>query len=423
MDERTALLRAVVAAPADDLPRLVFADWLEEHGEAGYAGFVRAQIELANTPPWEPFAVRCRHRDPDLLTGAPWWPALPRVDGHALEWHPEHAFRRGFAWGLIVRDMPALFAEAPRLFADAPVGQLHLRTATLDDWRRFAAQPWLPRVKSIHFYGTRTPIEPVRVLCDSPLAAGIEEIVFEASSRPGMPEVIRGLMRSPLGRRLRSLELRAGPDEPDELLDAIGDADPNPRLERLALVTMGAGAGGLGRLYQSPVLERLATLEVVNIPGADLPIDDGRLPALTRLRAAGCRRGAGQLTELSRSPGAIALRSLDLSENPLELDAGAPIFSDRLQGLSGLRSLGLRRTTLGSRWATELLTGPPVWPNLVELDLRDNRMTDVGVGPLLAALVPPDLTALLLDDRNLTSGTRAALREKFGDAVIFGDSA
>ena len=30
MDEREALLRAILAAPDDDLPRLVFADWLEE---------------------------------------------------------------------------------------------------------------------------------------------------------------------------------------------------------------------------------------------------------------------------------------------------------------------------------------------------------------------------------------------------------
>ena len=31
MDTEAALLRAIIAAPADDLPRLVYADWLEEH--------------------------------------------------------------------------------------------------------------------------------------------------------------------------------------------------------------------------------------------------------------------------------------------------------------------------------------------------------------------------------------------------------
>lgn len=38
------LLAAVAAAP-DDLPRLVAADWLDEHGEAERAVFIRIQIE------------------------------------------------------------------------------------------------------------------------------------------------------------------------------------------------------------------------------------------------------------------------------------------------------------------------------------------------------------------------------------------
>jgi uncharacterized protein (TIGR02996 family) len=45
--EQDALLEAVFAAPADDTPRLVYADWLDEHGEPEYAAFIRAQVELA----------------------------------------------------------------------------------------------------------------------------------------------------------------------------------------------------------------------------------------------------------------------------------------------------------------------------------------------------------------------------------------
>jgi uncharacterized protein (TIGR02996 family) len=41
------LLRAVVAAPADDVPRLVAADWLDEHRQPERAEFIRIQIELA----------------------------------------------------------------------------------------------------------------------------------------------------------------------------------------------------------------------------------------------------------------------------------------------------------------------------------------------------------------------------------------
>ena len=45
--DRDSLLRAILANPADDMSRLVFADWLEEHGESERAEFIRIQCELA----------------------------------------------------------------------------------------------------------------------------------------------------------------------------------------------------------------------------------------------------------------------------------------------------------------------------------------------------------------------------------------
>lgn len=43
-------LRAIRAAPADDTPRLVYADWLEEVGQAERAQFIRLQCEYAPLP-------------------------------------------------------------------------------------------------------------------------------------------------------------------------------------------------------------------------------------------------------------------------------------------------------------------------------------------------------------------------------------
>lgn len=45
-DEEKAFLKAVCWNPADDAPRLIYADWLEEHGQAERAEFIRLQIEL-----------------------------------------------------------------------------------------------------------------------------------------------------------------------------------------------------------------------------------------------------------------------------------------------------------------------------------------------------------------------------------------
>jgi uncharacterized protein (TIGR02996 family) len=45
-DER-ALIQAIIAAPDDDLARLVYADWLDEHGQPERAHLIRVQCELA----------------------------------------------------------------------------------------------------------------------------------------------------------------------------------------------------------------------------------------------------------------------------------------------------------------------------------------------------------------------------------------
>lgn len=52
MTEREALINAVVTSPADDLPRLVFADWLDENGDGvdrAWANYIREGVSGA----WE----------------------------------------------------------------------------------------------------------------------------------------------------------------------------------------------------------------------------------------------------------------------------------------------------------------------------------------------------------------------------------
>src|SRR5437867_2252124 len=42
-----ALFRAICEEPWEDTPRLVYADWLDEQGDAARAEFIRVQIEFA----------------------------------------------------------------------------------------------------------------------------------------------------------------------------------------------------------------------------------------------------------------------------------------------------------------------------------------------------------------------------------------
>src|SRR5690349_13266405 len=47
MSDEKALLAAIWEDPHDDTPRLVYADWLEENGQAERSEFIRVQCERA----------------------------------------------------------------------------------------------------------------------------------------------------------------------------------------------------------------------------------------------------------------------------------------------------------------------------------------------------------------------------------------
>jgi uncharacterized protein (TIGR02996 family) len=95
MNPTDALYRAVCAAPHDDLPRLVYADWLEENGRAARAEFIRVQCRLANASPADADYVDLLEREAELK--AILWREL-EADRQPLPvyigWEPEH---RGFA--------------------------------------------------------------------------------------------------------------------------------------------------------------------------------------------------------------------------------------------------------------------------------------------------------------------------------------
>src|SRR5947209_1070483 len=58
MSPEESFLHAVLEAPDDDTPRLVYADWLDDHGEHDRAEFIRVRIDLARLAPGQDVASR-----------------------------------------------------------------------------------------------------------------------------------------------------------------------------------------------------------------------------------------------------------------------------------------------------------------------------------------------------------------------------
>lgn len=129
MTHEEAFLRAIVEAPDDPAPRLVFADWLEEHGGGTTPHLIRL---FRDRPP--------RRREPLWFSGL--LHDLP--DG----------FEVGYYCGFVdaVRcETAAFLGHAAALFRTAPVTEVRLtdrepgRIGGRHYWLRateYAAQPW-----------------------------------------------------------------------------------------------------------------------------------------------------------------------------------------------------------------------------------------------------------------------------------------
>jgi uncharacterized protein (TIGR02996 family) len=91
MTDDQGLFQAILDNPDDNAVRLVYADWLEEHGQPARADFIRVQVELAHLPPNDPRRGELEAREQALLNEHEKEWAEP-LRPWAIRW----AFRRGF---------------------------------------------------------------------------------------------------------------------------------------------------------------------------------------------------------------------------------------------------------------------------------------------------------------------------------------
>ena len=139
MPEHAAFLNAILERPDDDLPRLVYADYLDESGFAERAEFIRVQIELARLEPTDDRFAGLTRREAELLReGVGWY--VPGVRG-------VQTFRRGFVESLDTTAERLIHAPRPLLLL-APIRELRIRNAD-NAVAELARVPGLDRIETL----------------------------------------------------------------------------------------------------------------------------------------------------------------------------------------------------------------------------------------------------------------------------------
>jgi uncharacterized protein (TIGR02996 family) len=390
-----ALFQAILDKPEDDDLRLVYADWLEEHGDPARAEFIRVQIQLARLSFDDDRREELSLREADLLAEheAAWTAPFGPLKGISVD--PREGFERGLVTRVFVRGVAPLRRHAESLFRLAPVTRVEVfRPESIAE---LTTLPQLARLTGlILFEGQPLSARTARQLADCPHLAGLRELHLS-------------------GCRLSNTGARA-------LAGSRWD-----RLEYLRLDRNGVGPAGLEALVCSPGLPRLAGLNLAFNPvgraGARF-LAAARACPFTSLQLARCGLGPAGLEALTSSSHLTALRELNLDGNGLGRAAAR-----RLAGwpqLAGVSSLVLSVNNLGDE-GVQALADSPFVAGLVGLSLKNCAIHTAGG---LALARSPHLQRLRVLNVSNFSGqlpalendigpaARAALEQRFGEVYL-----
>lgn len=411
---RDALLQAITDSPEDDTVRLVFADWLDEHGDEAdrtHAELIRAQVELANLAIDDDRRAELEAREEGLSLRSDIRRRLQVPP--CVRWGTSRGFpdRVGFGWNdprkghLSADDLDQMAKTSHRLPIRAFAGDLlgcaaspsplGLPAAGGSGLEQLAGWPALTRLDTLEATSGITPYED------------------RGDFAPGL----LSLAASPYARGLRRLRLGGWQVDPGTLV-AVGSSPNLPRLTDLDLSGYPSAevADAVGGLVGTPLADRL---EKLSCDWVDLPGDTVRgllARAPLRVLAFGVPEGVPDgVGPLLGSPGLPRLRELRITgeehgfyvdEMPGDDDRRTiPYLNELLasQGLAGLEALRLRGVALGDSGVRALVGGAAAG-SLVELDLSLCGLTGDGLRALHSLFVRGRLRRLSVGHNELTRG-------------------
>jgi uncharacterized protein (TIGR02996 family) len=463
-----ALLQGIAADPADDAPRLIYADWLDEHGQPERAEFIRVQIELARSCTDARY-LALRRREMELLEdhqGAWSGDELPpgmTVEKHEVRYWPRSGFRRGFP-ARVAAPLPAFLSGGEHL-AQLPTEQLHIDDVTrgarsarsvLSRVARLAACPALASFPRLNLqYGSRMGPAGLAILLGSPYLPWLQELVLgpDVLGEEGARSLaycerlvhlrrldiracrintsgLRALLVSPYLGALEDVDL-GGNNLNDEAAFALAAHVPGSPWRTLDVGHNEIGRLGLSALCHSRALSQVETLNLSSLMPAprtwhgNVLIEDlvraGLPTMLRRLRLHANKLTAAGIPLLVQHEQVGPLVELDLAINPFGA-AGARALAASPH-LAALEELAIYSTGLDDAAAEALAASSSLKPR--RLHLASNAIGPQGARALaesgfLARVTEINLTRNPLGDEGVAALTRASWLERLCELDLSG---
>jgi uncharacterized protein (TIGR02996 family) len=318
MTHDEAFLQAIRETPSDDAPRLIYADWLEEHGRTERAEFIRLQCRLASLPQADEGRGVLEDRVEELLrrNWEEWVGPLreiagPKYDRYNEGWlrrayHPEglRRFRRGFV-DAITLDAERFLSYAEKLASLVPLRQLDLWGAGRCA-HALADTPRLAKLKILAFsdyWDAPLRGQDVPALAASAHLGGLTALFLGMNSLGD--EGVEALVQARWLASLNTLDLTEN-GLSERAISALADCPHLLHLRDLSLERNSLGDAGAERLAQWPGLANLRTLNLTSNEITD--------------------RGVRALAE---SPWATRRTSLYLDDNPISTGLLATLFREK----------------------------------------------------------------------------------------------
>jgi uncharacterized protein (TIGR02996 family) len=375
-------LDAIFDRYADDRPRWVYADFLDDAGEPERAELIRVQIALARLDEGDPRRLALSDRQVELLAR------------NRAEWTAHLAglvvnvdFRRGVPDSASV-DAVTFLERGEELLRRLRLRRLRLLSAG-PVAAKLAVYPLLADVRELDLCNADLGTAGLTVLVRSPHLRRLEalDLGFNGLDDTGAGVLARGSSLS----NLTTLALNDNDRITGEGLIQIAESPFLAGLTALDVSGNDIGEAGLTAVVASQAMERLHSFRINGNPIGDAGaavLARSRLLARmlnadTKLELRSTGIGPAGAAALAACPALATCSCLDLTANPLGDRGVADLL--RSPHLGGLKTLKLARNQLtdgGVTAAYDLFDA--VFNRVRELDLSGNRLTRVGLSILSA---------------------------------------